>query len=569
MKASNIDNKGKIKKNKDILPGDCIFPFKYKGQSYNNCVQGNTGNWCATSLTNRGTTKTWGYCNDKILKKSSKKSISKDSSKKTVRKPRGRPPKGKRWDDKKKKWVDMCWGCLTDQPNQLAHMDPGGCLCQDSESSSISSSQSISKSSSKYSIKKSSSKSFSEKKSQKSSSDSKDMLTFGKHNGKQFSWVYQNDNQYCTWAIEQGPKTPEFERFRKYCQEKDGNNKNIPINELIISELTLLKQKETVLKNWFKVRAYNTAIKTIKDDFNNRPITSGKELEKYKGIGNKIMNKVDEIIREGHLKSADKVREDKDIEIINNFKEGIYGVGVTKAIEIVKKYNIRSLEELIKRQSEITDNGRELLNNVQKKGLKYYDDSLLKIPRKEMEQHDKYLQKISEELGDSITITIAGSYRREMPSSGDIDVLIKNENNDPNTLHRFVNLLKRNGYIVEEYVYGDKKFQGMCKLKGYKHARRLDILFTTVEEYPFALFYFTGSGTFNPKLRQIVMDKGYRLSEQGIYEIDEKKHIKKQIHTDKDGKPFRKEEDIFNFINIPYINPKDRNPEILDKIIIE
>lgn len=21
-----------------------------------------------------------------------------------------------------------CWGCMEDQPNQLAHMDPGGCL---------------------------------------------------------------------------------------------------------------------------------------------------------------------------------------------------------------------------------------------------------------------------------------------------------------------------------------------------------------------------------------------------------------------------------------------------------
>ena len=86
-----------------------IFPFKYKGQSHNNCVRGNTGNWCATSLTNRGTTKTWGYCNDKIIKKSSKKSMSKDSSKKTVRKPRGRPPKGKRWDDKKKNGL-LCVG---------------------------------------------------------------------------------------------------------------------------------------------------------------------------------------------------------------------------------------------------------------------------------------------------------------------------------------------------------------------------------------------------------------------------------------------------------------------------
>ena len=98
-----------------------------------------------------------------------------------------------------------------------------------------------------------------------------------------------------------------------------------------MSELTLLKQKETVLKNWFKVRAYNTAIKVIKDDFKDKPITSGEVLKDYKGIGKKIIDKVDEIVSEGHLKAADRVRDDKDIQIINDFKDGIYGIGITKA----------------------------------------------------------------------------------------------------------------------------------------------------------------------------------------------------------------------------------------------
>ena len=40
-------------------------------------------------------------------------------------------------DDKKSNQIKeeeiytcTCWGCLEDQPNQLAHMDPGGCLYQ-------------------------------------------------------------------------------------------------------------------------------------------------------------------------------------------------------------------------------------------------------------------------------------------------------------------------------------------------------------------------------------------------------------------------------------------------------
>ena len=41
MKTSNIDYKGKIHKSKDILVSNCIFPFKYKSNTYNQCIKGN------------------------------------------------------------------------------------------------------------------------------------------------------------------------------------------------------------------------------------------------------------------------------------------------------------------------------------------------------------------------------------------------------------------------------------------------------------------------------------------------------------------------------------------------
>merc|ERR1712100_495108 len=86
--ANNIDKKGKIRKSKKILPGKCVFPFTYKGVSHNNCVEGDSGDWCATSLTDRGSVKTWGYCQNMIeKKKSSKKSSSELSSKKSSKNP--------------------------------------------------------------------------------------------------------------------------------------------------------------------------------------------------------------------------------------------------------------------------------------------------------------------------------------------------------------------------------------------------------------------------------------------------------------------------------------------------
>ncbi len=74
MYANNIDINGKKSKNKDILPGNCIFPFKFKGEQHTKCIEGKRGKWCATKVSKNNYTDKWAYCHDK--KKSSKRSSS-------------------------------------------------------------------------------------------------------------------------------------------------------------------------------------------------------------------------------------------------------------------------------------------------------------------------------------------------------------------------------------------------------------------------------------------------------------------------------------------------------------
>jgi hypothetical protein len=62
VKTTNIDRFNKQRKEKNIVTGDCIFPFKYKGVLHNKCVEGKTGDWCATGLKPTNTSKTWAYC---------------------------------------------------------------------------------------------------------------------------------------------------------------------------------------------------------------------------------------------------------------------------------------------------------------------------------------------------------------------------------------------------------------------------------------------------------------------------------------------------------------------------
>ena len=63
VKASNIDINGKQRKIKNLVPGKCRFPFKYRNKPVHKCQNRKDGEWCATSVDNNDKTKTWGYCN--------------------------------------------------------------------------------------------------------------------------------------------------------------------------------------------------------------------------------------------------------------------------------------------------------------------------------------------------------------------------------------------------------------------------------------------------------------------------------------------------------------------------
>ena len=81
MKATDINKKGKKEKGQKVKAGDCIFPFKYQWKEHNECVETEKGEICATSVSDRGTLKTYGYCEKPHSKLSSKQSKSKSKSK--------------------------------------------------------------------------------------------------------------------------------------------------------------------------------------------------------------------------------------------------------------------------------------------------------------------------------------------------------------------------------------------------------------------------------------------------------------------------------------------------------
>ena len=314
-------------------------------------------------------------------------------------------------------------------------------------------------------------------------------------------------------------------------------------NETIIQ---MLNTMETIMKRkgeHFRARAYSKAKQSIimyPDD-----ITKGEDVKHLKGVGATIVKKINEFIETGTLNAIEKEKENP-IHIFTN----VYGIGPKKAEELVHTHNIKTIEELREKQD-------ELLNDNQKIGLKYYEDIMERIPRKEIDKFKKRISTIFKRVKNpESSFEIVGSYRRGAEDSGDIDIIITDPHNDVIVFDMFLNELYKGGFITHFLSRGEKKSLVIGKLPDtktlkYKH-RRIDFLFSPIDEYAFSTLYFTGSAAFNTAMRGVALKRKMTMNEHGLYSMEDK------MKGDIIDIAFKTEQDIFAYLNMVYKEPHER-----------
>jgi DNA polymerase beta len=310
----------------------------------------------------------------------------------------------------------------------------------------------------------------------------------------------------------------------------------------ILTLLEVLAKKEVANKQPFKAKAYFTVIKNI--TALDKPIVEFDDLKDVKGIGEKISNKLKEYFETGKIQAVENAEIDNKVNEIQELMK-IHGIGPSKAKNLVEEHKISSISQL--------SENIHLLNDKQKMGLKYYADFQERIPRKEMIAHNEYLKKVIPSIDSKLTFDITGSFRREMPTSGDIDILITHEDDPSNVEEIFkaiLQKLKDAKYICDVFAEGGKKCLAVCRLPRRRKFRRIDLLYTNKKEYPFALLYFTGDASFNVSMRNHCLSIGYSLSEHGLKDDSNGQYIDTGATT---------EEDIFKFVGFPYVEPSKRS----------
>ena len=314
-------------------------------------------------------------------------------------------------------------------------------------------------------------------------------------------------------------------------------------NETIVDVLGRLATMMTKKGDYIRSRAYTKAQDTVLSITTD--ITDIDQLKGKPNIGPTILEKLKEYVSTGTLRLFEREKDNPEY-ILSE----VYGIGPKKAHELVAEKGVRSIVDLRARQD-------ELLNETQKMGLHYYEDILEKVPRSEIDVYNTQFGKAfdkslaSHPTQTSSNYEIVGSYRRGATVSGDIDVIVTS--NVPAVFVSFVDALISAKIIIEVLSRGKTKCLVIARLPGHKVARRVDFMFTSPEEYPFAVLYFTGSKGFNTVMRGHALKRGLSLNEHGLYKKLPGKEKEEKIDT-----VFRTERDIFDHLHLVYKNPVDR-----------
>ena len=305
----------------------------------------------------------------------------------------------------------------------------------------------------------------------------------------------------------------------------------------VLDRLSVLMQKKgDNIRSGVYRRAHDT-VGMIDTD-----LTSVDDLKGVPNIGPTILAKLKEYTETNDLELFKRERENPMIMFTN-----IHGIGPKKAEELVRK-GITTIDGLRERQDEV-------LNSVQKIGLKYYEDIMERMPRAEIDEYDKLFHRAfmhaKKTDGAGAQYEIVGSYRRGASTSGDIDVIITGSSADIFT--QMVDELIASGVVIEVLSRGSTKCMVIAKLSASATARRVDFMYTPVEEYPFAILYFTGSKYFNVAMRGYALKYGITLNEHGMY-----MKPKGGDKGDRLAGTYTNEKDIFDTLLLKYVKPIGR-----------
>lgn len=342
--------------------------------------------------------------------------------------------------------------------------------------------------------------------------------------------ILKNNKEYKT-------KKLNLDKINNIQQYNNIPNANLyPTNIIIINKLkTIREYYQKIEKDAIRTLAYGKAILALK----NYPeeITYANQLKDIKGIGPKIIKKINEYLSNGEMNIYKERNIIQKLNKYNNKSDmlisNILGFGVKRTKELSSK-DIYTYLDLLKQ----VKLGKVKLNNKEYIGVKYHKDLIKKISRNETEtiftNIKTQINKHNLDKKYELELEIAGSYPSGKKESKDIDILIfsnkiKNKldlkQKGKIIINEIVEILKSNGILLEVLSQGFGMLMCIITGKDGKTARHLDIRLLPKSSEVFGRLFFTSGRDFNQIIRQRAKEMSMLLNENGLYNIKDDKLV--------------------------------------------
>lgn len=311
-------------------------------------------------------------------------------------------------------------------------------------------------------------------------------------------------------------------------------------NQDLISQFEILQAYFKKEKDKGRTIAYGRGISALRSI--DRKITKISDVKGVKGIGPKIIEKIQEYLNTGKISTVEEKKvilsKKTKKEVVLEELSSVWGIGTKKAEKLYAE-GVKSIKDLRKNQN--------LLTRAQKIGLKYHEDLQKKIPRSMITSILVIMiYFLNRKFGKgTFEILIAGSYRRGAQESGDIDCLVSTQSF---SLQEMIDVLTEKNVITDTLSVRTEKFMGIAHCPNSNFHLRLDIEFVPKESWGSAKLYFTGSKTFNVAMRAEAKKQGMLLNEHGLFYSRSGKKVARSPS----------EEEIFELLNLSYVPPERR-----------
>ncbi|MGG3518604.1 DNA polymerase/3'-5' exonuclease PolX [Bacillus pseudomycoides] len=291
--------------------------------------------------------------------------------------------------------------------------------------------------------------------------------------------------------------------------------------------------------NPFKISAFRKAAAALESD--DRSLSEIEDFTKIPGIGKGTAAVIQEYIEAGTSEVLQELEKEVPSSLLPLLK--LPGLGGKKVAKLYKELGIIDMETL---QRACEENKVQVLVGFGKKTEEKILEAIAQVGSRPERLPIAMVLPIAGEIEEKLSniqgivrFSRAGSLRRVRETVKDLDFIIATT--EPAAVRE--HLLQFDN-MIEVIASGDTKVSVRLQ---YEYDISIDFRLVKPEEFITTLHHFTGSKDHNVRMRQIAKDKGEKISEYGVENLETG-----------EVKTFETEEAFFAHFGLPFIPPEVR-----------